>query len=165
MHNTYYYTYPFTNEPLNEIIPLLPVRNANVLTITASGDQTLFFHAYGAKHIDTVDFSIGALVITDIKIAAIKSGMKCDIFYDYIVNLSKNNNSKILELITPFRKHMVQKTITYLESNPETYIFLSTLAPKHKLTTEQYNKIQSQGIPQPGFTLCDINDIHKHTNK
>ena len=73
MHNTYYYTYPFTNEPLNEIMPLLPVRNANVLTITASGDQTLFFHAYGAKHIDTVDFSIGALVITDIKIAAINA--------------------------------------------------------------------------------------------
>ena len=43
MDNTYTQAYLFTNEPLNEIMPLLPVRDANVLTITASGDQTLFF--------------------------------------------------------------------------------------------------------------------------
>lgn len=49
MDNTYTQAYLFTNEPLNEIMPLLPVRDANVLTITASGDQTLFFFIYMAQ--------------------------------------------------------------------------------------------------------------------
>lgn len=165
MDNIYNQAYLFTNEPLNEIMSLLPVRDANVLTITASGDQTLFFYAYDAKHIDTVDFSVGAPVITDIKIAAIKSGMKYDMFYDFIFNMKQKCNSELLKYIAPLQKHIPETTIKYLESQSDRSMFMFLLPPKYKLTPEQYNKIQSLEISHPKYTLCDINDIHKHTNK
>lgn len=124
-----------------------------------------FFYLYGANRVDTVDFSVGAFVITDIKIAAIKSGMKYEKFYDFIFNIKNKHNSELLKYIAPLQKYIPETTIKYLESHPNSSMFTFSLRPKYKLTPEQYNKIQSLGISYPKYTLCDINDIHKYTNK
>lgn len=65
--------YSISNEPLNNILRLLPVSNKRVLTVAASGDQPILYAAHGAAHVDTFDVTYTARILMDFKTAAIQT--------------------------------------------------------------------------------------------
>lgn len=74
--------YIVTNENLRWTTKVVP-GVSRVLTVAASGDQTLFYKLAGARVVDTFDITHYAGVIQDIKYAAIK----CLDYTDYIALL------------------------------------------------------------------------------
>ena len=68
----YGYIYPFTNEKLKIIFKYLDLSN-RILTVTSSGDQSLFAILNGATKIDCFDKNKLAKYFSELKIAAIKS--------------------------------------------------------------------------------------------
>ena len=60
----------------NEIYQIYDLKNyvpkgAQVLTVSASGEQPLFFKLYGAKDVITFDISYNSYLLTSLKIAAL----------------------------------------------------------------------------------------------
>ncbi len=76
MHPTFSHhssMYTFTTEILSGYINKLGLRDKNVLTVTASGDQILNLVFNDVKNIDGFDVNTNAYYITQLKIAALKS--------------------------------------------------------------------------------------------
>ena len=84
MHPTFSHhssMYTFTTEILSGYIKKLGVKDKDVLTVTASGDQILNLVFHGAKKIDGFDLNTNAYYMTQLKIAALKS-----LFYEEFIN-------------------------------------------------------------------------------
>ena len=99
-HNDEHYcsVYPFTNENLRAYLPTLDLKGKDVLTVAASGDQTLNMALLGAKNIDCFDITRFAYYWLELKKAGIMT-LSYDNFMNHFVgNIlnSKNKNYKTM---------------------------------------------------------------------
>lgn len=65
--------YVVSNEDLRWVCGVTAKNCENVLTVSGSGDQALFYKLNGAKNIDTFDISYCSKIIMDLKTSAIKN--------------------------------------------------------------------------------------------
>lgn len=100
--------YSISNEPLVDIIKLLPVQDKRVLTVAASGDQPILYAAAGASHVDTFDMTYVARVIMDFKTTAIKVLNRTE-YFDQINNI---DNLDIQYKKEPFHRTVAQMPAT-----------------------------------------------------
>ena len=74
LFNAFSPAYVGANEDLRYSMRVLQPRDKDVLTVTGSGDQPLFYALNGAKSVDTFDISCFALAMLALKEAAIRNG-------------------------------------------------------------------------------------------
>lgn len=160
--------YIITNEDIRWISKITAKNCKNVLTVSASGDQPLFYAMRGAKNIDTFDISYCSKAIMDIKTAAIKNlnykeyvNLLCDLYANEQI-LSVQNMDKILPSISEDS----QKFITEMNGYK---IFKNGYSPnvyKEFLITEaEYKKTQEHIAGNFNFIWTDLINLSAFLTK
>ena len=87
-------TYFNSNEDIYAYLKYMNIKGHNVLTVTGSGDQTLYSILLGAINIDTFDINRLSYYILELKIAAIKA-LKQEEYISYfpVIDNKKENYS------------------------------------------------------------------------
>ncbi len=162
--------YLVTNEDLRESLSAFGGAPRDVLTVAASGDQPLFYAAYGAHHIDTFDMTYCAKAIMDIKTAAIQklsNESYVDLLYDVhraqsdtdgdIVNC--NNMDRVLSA-------MPADTGEFVRKMSKVCIFGAAYGAhdirRAVMTGAEWSAIKSRNPKPFNFIWTDIKDLHTH---
>ncbi|MBD5400665.1 hypothetical protein HDR61_02890 [bacterium] len=173
----YVNAYPTTNEPIEQWIPLMPIKNPRVLTVAASGDQPLLHAATGASHIDTFDLTINACAIMDFKTAALQQlnhseyletihllkhldGMNSFIFYNKDVSdFIKNSFIQIVNNM-PDRTQELMYHLIY--QRPDAMQRDSDFTRTFPTNPELYNKIQQTTKKPFNFIWADLMNVSNY---
>lgn len=157
--------YVITNEDLRWQINALRDRpQQDILTVAASGDQAMFYHLAGAKHIDTFDITQNAGIIQQIKYIAIKL-LSRDEYIDMLNELHKPGNifqKKYAALILPHLSHEMINELKTSEAidwaftaggSPRTY-------PQNLPDANEYAKLHQTVKSTPNFIHTPLLDLH-----
>ncbi len=179
----YGYIYPFTNEKLKIIFKYLDLSN-RILTVTSSGDQSLFAILNGATKIDCFDKNKLAKYFSELKIAAIKSlsYKQFKKFYKINdlnpINIKKNLNFLQNINITYFDKILLNMPDLYAYFFELFYDFIRSINTKVAvlinynfipaysgyLQKEKYYELKDKlkNVENINYYDCDIFDLKKH---
>lgn len=164
--NKYAPAYIISNEDLRHAMQRLNTRDANVLSVAASGDQPIFFNMFGARNVDTFDISYCARAITDIKANAIKKLSQPE-YINLLTQIGKNSDlhkcnefNKISSLCHPdtiqFINQMHGRKI-FRPTNVATYSFYTPLP-------SEYKQMQNTTQNTYKFIWTDLESLHTHLN-
>lgn len=163
--------YHTTNEPIEEWLPLTPVKNPRVLTVAASGDQPLLYAANGAAHIDTFDLTINACAIMDFKTAAIQS-MNFSEYMDAVHVLGalpkmKKGDPRINTIFNIIR-NMPQRTQALMCNTvlwrPSVFSKQFNNKPRFPQSAQRYKQIQETIRAPFNFIWADLANISHYIN-
>jgi len=104
--------YPFTTENIKGYLDLIDVSNKNVLTVGASGDQTLNLLAKGAKSVDYFDINPFTQMYFNLKCAAIKA-ISLEEYLEFFSRDAFPNNPNIST--SAFNEETYCKVSSYLD--------------------------------------------------
>lgn len=161
----YSHAYVITNENLRFTTGLTQHMARDVLTITGSGDQALFYTLAGATHIDTFDVTYCAHAICDIKTGAI-SKLQFEEYNAMLSTLYRNPHAPHVENMAQVIPTLSQQTAKFIQDMDNYYIFANGLSPEsypeNMLTKDEFNKLK-QTIHKPfNFIWSDAMHIHEH---
>ncbi len=160
--------YVMTNEDMRKETELSMGNNKRVLTVTASGDQALFYLLAGADHIDTYDMTYCAKIIQEIKFAAIRQQVP---YNDYLSMLTKLHNDSTNIMNIPYMSDIIHDisptTAHFIKSMkvPGNFSYGSEPCDNNKqylLTPDEYARLQTMKPQTPSFIWSNILDLHKH---
>lgn len=155
-----------TNEPIEEWLPLTPIKQPDVLSVAASGDQPLLYSATGAATVDTFDISINACVMMDFKTTALQS-MSYLQYKDTFIDINKHDiykNKNIAPIIDQMPDRTRELTQHIANKRPRTFIqtIFGDVFPGNNLL---YRQMQ-HNAPQPfNFIWADIMNVSKYLTR
>lgn len=159
--------YVLSNEDLRDSVTAVPATGKDILTITGSGDQALFYALAGAKHIDTFDISFCAKAIMDTKVAAINHGYTYEQFFNLLNELHYGNS--LAEVAPEILKKIPEDSATFIKNMQGYRIFGNGWRPgnydSENINQTEYSKIQSQNTKDFNFIWSNVVDVHTQLNR
>lgn len=138
-------------------------QNSNVLTVSGSGEQLIFFKLYGAKNVITFDCSYNSYLMTQLKIAALKTYDTPKDYYKFLNDLYKTEDKFFLktESINRVIKNLKETDRNYLCSAVQKIrlFYTNTCCNRYKFTESNYSKLR-EIVKEPfPFILSDIKNL------
>lgn len=143
-------------------------QGTDVLTVSGSGEQPLFFKLFGAKKVITFDVSCNSYLMTQLKIAALKTHDNPEDYFKFLNSLYHTDDTYFIE------QENINRVINNLK--PEYKDYLSVALEKvrvfytnrccdlYKLSETDYSKLREIAKTPFPFILSDIKQLDEKLN-
>lgn len=159
-----------TNENLRKTVPAFKGNLKDILTVAASGDQSLFYALNGAKNIDTFDQTYCAKAVMDLKTVAVQK-FSYNEYCGVIRDLFNVSGADVLDVqgVPELVAAMPKESAEFIRRMSQNNIFgmgaIGRYDFSNNLTEEEFNKVKQMGIKPFNFIWSDIADLHTHLTK
>ncbi len=154
--------YIVTNEDLRWICKTTQKNCNSILTVSASGDQPLFYKLNGAKNVDTFDISYCSKIIMDLKTAAIKN-LNYKEYIKLLSDLHKNEQMLSISNIDKVLPNLPKESLSFINEMNGYKIFGKGGSPemykKFLLTKQEFLKLQELIANNFKFMWTDLTNL------
>ena len=155
--------YLVTNEDIRSIVAATG-RVRDVLTVTASGDNALFYAAAGATHVDTYDFTMNARFIQNIKTIAIKN-IPHDKYHEFLNGIVKIRRNDVESIPSDMRAEMGKYDLNMMQYFGLRRNRVSDKDTANLPTFAEYEQMKSCVTGTFKFIYSDLTELHKKLNR
>lgn len=169
IYNKYYPCLTTTNE-YQQILQTkkFVTHDSNVLTVTGSGEQPLFFKLFGAKHVLTFDISYHSYLMTQLKITALKTFRNTKDYYKFLYDMHNTEDTEFLE------SKIINSVIQNLNKTEKDYFYKMVQKIRlfytrdncdlYTISNKDYKKLRENQKEPFDFIWTDIIDLDKKVN-
>ncbi len=140
-------------------------KNTDVLTVSGSGEQPLFFRLFGAKNVLTFDVSYNSYLMTQLKIAALKTYDNPQDYFNFLTDLYYTEDTDFIktERINRVINNLPDIYKNYLAEALETVevFYTNTCCDRYRLSETNYSKLRKIVKTPFPFILSDIKNLDK----
>ncbi len=162
-YSEYYPCLTTTNEYEQIMQTKKHIKDQNVLTVLGSGEQPLFFKLFGAKNVITFDISYNSYLMTQLKIAAIKTYDKSEDYFRFLNDLHHTEDTYFLKnkRINRVFDNLKEEHKNYLckASQKVEMFYTKTCCDLYKLSETDYSKLREIVKTPFPFILSDIKNL------